>query len=161
MEARLLALSAALQARAMLAVAEEGLVMARSALILAVSHVLVELILALIAAGAVRVAVLAARNEVVALLDDNGRCRGRARVVVRFVILDGLRDETGARLGALDKLLGTPLLGDVRTPADGHDEIDIVLCLNILALSTASNKLSTLLALESITHINIAFHAPA
>ena len=52
-EARLLALSAALQARAMSAEAKERLIVARGALVLAVSHVLVELILALIAAGSV------------------------------------------------------------------------------------------------------------
>lgn len=72
-EAGLLALSAALQAGAVVAEAEESLVLACGALILAVSHVLVEAILAVIAARAVRVAVGAARNEIIAFFDDDRR----------------------------------------------------------------------------------------
>ena len=142
----------------MIAVAEEGFVVAGSAQILAVSHIFIVHELARIATGAVRVAVLAARNEVVTLLDNHGRLRTSCNCV--FVVLDGLSDETGTSLDALDKLLVGILGRGDGAVANVHNEVDVVLLLDISALSTASDQLFTLLALESIAYINISIHAP-
>ena len=146
----------------MIAVAEEGFVVAGSAQILAVSHIFIVHELARIATGAVRVAVLAARNEVVTLLDNHGRLR-RIGIVGSncvFVVLDRLSDETSTGLDALDKLLVGILGRGDRAVANVHNEVDVVLLLDICALSAASDQLFTLLALESIAYINISIHAP-
>lgn len=141
-----------------MAIAKECLIVAGRALILAISHVLVEGLLALIAAGAVRVAVGAARNEVVTLLDDHGRLR-RDDVAIVFVVLDGLSDETGASLDALDKLLIRILGRSYSIITNRHNEVDVVFFRDISALSAASDQLTTLLALDSIADINISIRA--
>ena len=130
----------------MLAVAEERFIVARTTVVFLVPHVLVELVFARVAAGAVVIAVLAARNHVVTSPNNDG-LRGSGCWV-------HLGDEARASLGALNMLQAGTLsrhkfiVANLDAEADGAGDR--------ITGGATRNELVTLLALFAIIHVHVA-----